>query len=130
MINLEEAERVLQAAKAKAIQLGVPMSIAVVDPRGDPVGALRMDIAKFLTFDVARGKAFAAAFWGIPSGDMTAVADNPVIRSVVMMEGGRIIPGQGAVPLLRGAYVIGAVGASGGTGQQDEEVAKAGANAL
>jgi uncharacterized protein GlcG (DUF336 family) len=130
MINLEEAERVLQAAKAKAIQLGVPMSIAVVDPRGDPVGALRMDMAKFLTFDVARGKAFAAAFWGIPSGDMTAVADNPVIRSVVMMEGGRIIPGQGAVPLLRGAYVIGAVGASGGTGQQDEEVAKAGANAL
>lgn len=129
-VTITEAERVLQAAKAKAQEQGTKMSIAVVDARGDPVAALRMDGARYLTFDVARGKAFAAAVFGQPSGELTARADNPVFRSVVLMEGGRLVMGQGAVPLRRGNEVIGAVGASGGTGQEDEDVAKAGAAKL
>ncbi len=128
-ITLAQAEKALQAAKAKAQQMNVKISIAVVDPRGDPVAALRMDGANYLTYDNARGKAFAAAIFGRPSGELTARADNPVFRSVLIREAGRIIPGQGAVPIKRGDQVIGAIGASGGTSQEDEDASAAGAAA-
>ena len=129
-ITLAEAEKALQAAKAKAQQMNVKVSIAVVDPRGDPIAALRMDGAGYLTFDNARGKAFASAAFGRASGELTARADNPVFRSVMIREQGRIIPGQGAVPIRRGDQLIGAIGASGGTSQEDEDISAAGAAAL
>ena len=130
VISLTEAETVLQAARSEAQRMGIVMSIAVVDPRGDPIAALRMDGTRYITYNVACGKAFAAAIFGRPSGEMAERADLPVFRSVVLMEGGRIIPGQGGVPIKRGDEIIGAVGASGGSGQEDEDVSKAGVAAL
>ena len=127
-ITLAEAEKAIQASRTKAEEMGLRMSIAVVDPRGDPVAALRMDGASYVTFAVARGKAFAAAIWGRPSGEMIEMADHPVFRSVVMMEGGQLILGQGGVPIKKGEEIVGAVGASGGSGQEDEDVSRVGAD--
>ena len=129
-ITMAEAERVLQAAKAKALQMGVKVAISIVDPRGDLVAMVRVDGALWRTAPVSRGKAFASAAFGLPSGELTARADNPVMRSLTLMEGGNIIPQQGAVPIKRGNELIGAVGVSGATSQEDEDVARAGLQAL
>lgn len=129
-ITLTQAERALQAAKTKAAQLGIRVSIAVVDARGDLLTMARLDGARWYTTDVCRGKAFASATFGQPSGELAARADSPVFRSLVTMQGGRIIPAKGALPIRQGEELVGAIGVSGGTADQDEEVAQAGVNTL
>ncbi|MFQ5934143.1 MAG: heme-binding protein [Dehalococcoidia bacterium] len=129
-ITLAEAEKVVQAGKAEADRLGVKVSISVVDARGDLKASVRMDGVGWFTSDVSRGKAFASANFGVASGDLADRADIPVFRSLVTMAGGHLVLGQGAVPLLRGDEAIGAVGVSGATAQEDEDIAKAAAKAL
>jgi glc operon protein GlcG len=129
-MTLAEAERILQAAKKKAQDMGVKVAISVVDPRGDLVAMVRLDGALWRTAPVSRGKAFASVAFGAPSGELTARADNPVMRSLILMEGGNIIPQQGAVPIKRGDELLGAIGVSGATSQEDEDIARAGIAAL
>jgi uncharacterized protein GlcG (DUF336 family) len=129
-LTLAEAERILQAAKKKALEMGVKVGISVVDPRGDLVAMVRLDGALWRTAPVSRGKAFASVAFGIPSGELMARADNPVMRSLMLMEGGNIIPQQGAMPIKRGDDLLGAIGVSGATSQEDEEIARAGVQAL
>ncbi|MBI4340099.1 MAG: heme-binding protein [Chloroflexi bacterium] len=124
------AERALQGAKAKALQMGVRVAIAVVDARGDLWAMVRLDGARWTVSEVCRGKAFAAATFGRPSGELTANAGSPVIQAIIAMQGGRLIPAQGAVPLIEEGQVIGAVGVSGAASSEDEEIAAAGAKAL
>ena len=121
------AERALQAAKAKALEMGERVSIGVVDARGDLWSMVRLDGSGWTTSEVCRGKAAAAAAFGWPSGDLEATADHPVFRSVMMIQGGRFIPAKGAMPLIVGDEVIGGVGVSGAAPNEDEEIAKAGA---
>jgi len=129
-IILADAERVLQAAKAMAQEMGLKVGISVVDPRGDLVCMLRLDGAPWRTPIVSRGKAQASACFGVPSGQLTDRSMTPVMRAMMHFEGGGFIPGQGALPILRGGELIGAIGVSGGTSQQDEDVAQAGLKAL
>jgi glc operon protein GlcG len=129
-MTLAEAERILQAAKKKAQDMGVKVAISIVDPRGDLVAMVRLDGALWRTAPVSRGKAFASVAFGAPSGELTARADNPVMRSLILMEGGNIIPQQGAVPIRRGNELLGAIGVSGATSQEDEDIARAGTAAL
>ena len=73
-----------------------------------------------------QGKAVASAAFGRPSGEMAERADQPTPRGVAAAEGGHIIMGQGAVPIIRNGVVDGACGVSGGTAQQDEDCSPAG----
>jgi glc operon protein GlcG len=129
-ITLAEAERVLQAAKKKAQEMGLRVAISVVDPRGDLLAMVRLDGAMWRTAPVSRGKAFASVAFGVPSGELTARADNPVMRSLMLMEDGNIIPQQGAVPIMRAGELLGAIGVSGARSDEDEEIARAGLQAL
>jgi len=129
-MTLAEAERMLQAAKKKALEMGVKVGISVVDPRGDLVAMVRLDGALWRTVAVSRGKAFASSAFGAPSAELTERANNPVMRALMQMEGGQIIPQQGALPVKRGNELIGAIGVSGATSQEDEEIARAGLSAL
>ncbi len=129
-LTLAQAERMVQSAKAKAMEMGIKISIAVVDSRGDLVAMVRLDGARWYTAEVCRGKAFASATWGRPSGDLMERADHPVFRSIGIMQDGRIIPAKGALPVLQGDEILGAIGVSGGIPEQDEEVAQAGLDAL
>ncbi len=124
------AERVLQAAKARAVEMKLNVAIAVVDARGDLWAQVRLDGCRWTVSEVCQGKAFAAATFGRPSGELTANADSPVMRSVFASQGGRFIPQQGAVPLFQDGQVIGGVGVSGAASAQDEECAMVGAMAL
>ena len=125
-LNLEEAERILAAAKAKVQEMGVRLSVSVVDPRGDLIAMFRTDGASWRTPLISRGKAVAAACFGMSSKDLEERSGMPFMQGFMAMQGGHMIPGQGALPVFRDGELIGAVGGSGGTGQQDEDAVRAG----
>ena len=129
-LTLAEAEQVLAAAKAKVLEMGAKMSISVVDPRGDLITMCRTDGAPWRTPRISRAKAVASACFGRSGADLAANAQSPVMQGVMAMEGGNMIPGQGGLPVYRNGEVVGAVGGSGGTGQQDEDAALAGIQAI
>ena len=91
---------------------------------------MRLDGAIWRTMLVSRGKAYASAAFGVPSAELSERANNPVMRALMQMEDGQIIPQQGAVPIKRGNELLGAIGVSGARSEEDEEVARAGIGAL
>ncbi len=125
-LTLAEGEAILAGAKAKVLEMGVSMSISVVDPRGDLITMMRTDGASWRTPPISRAKAVAASCFGRASGELTENALAPVFRGLMAMEGGHMIPGQGALPVYRDGVLVGAVGGSGGTAQEDEDAALAG----
>ena len=125
-LTLTESELILAAAKAKVLEMGAKMSVSVVDSRGDLITMCRMDGASWRTPAISRAKAVAASCFGLPSGELTDRAQAPVFRGLMAMEGGHMIPGQGALPVFKNGDLVGAVGGSGGTSQQDEDAARAG----
>ena len=128
-LTLAEAEIILAGAKAKVLELGVKMSISVVDARGDLITMMRTDGASWRTPPISRAKAVAASCFGRASGELTENALAPVFRGLMAMEGGHMIPGQGALPVFKDGELVGAVGGSGGTAQEDEDSALAGIEA-
>lgn len=127
-LTLAEANRMVQAAVAKAGELGVKVSIAVCDAGGNLLAFNRMEGASAVSATVAQGKAAASAGFGRASGALPA--DSPVIQAVIASLGGRMLPAQGAVPVHKGGELVGAIGGSGATAQQDEDCARAGLAAL
>ena len=129
-ITLAEANRVIEGAVRKATELEIKLSVAVVDAGGRLVAFSRMDGAIWGSVYGAQGKAITSAAFGRPSGAFMDMADRPIFRGIHAAEGGHMIFSQGAVPIMRDGAVIGAVGTGGGTGEQDEECAAAGAATL
>jgi glc operon protein GlcG len=129
-VTLQQAQKAIETAVAKSQSLGLRMAIAVVDERADLVALVRMDGVRAFAPDVARGKAMASALWGQPSAALAERATSSVFQVVSTLHGGRVVYGQGAVPLMRGTELLGSIGVSGARPEQDEEVAKAGAAAL
>ncbi len=125
-LTLAEAEAVLAGAKSKVVELGLKMSISVVDPRGDLITMFKMDGAPWRTPAVSRAKAVASASFETASGSLTDNSQAPIFRAFMAMEGGHMIPGQGALAIFRNGEIIGAVGGSGGTAQEDEDCSRAG----
>jgi glc operon protein GlcG len=129
-LTLEEANRIAQGAIAEAESLGIRISVAVCDAGGRLLAFQRMDGAIWAGAYGSQGKAVASAAFGRPSGDLTERADHPTFRGIVAAEGGHIFLGQGGVPVLRDGAIIGGCGVGGGTGQQDEDCARAGVGML
>jgi glc operon protein GlcG len=127
-LTLTDANRMAQAALAKAQELNVKISVAVCDTGGNLVALHRMDGASAVSAMVAQGKAAASAGFGRASG--TLQADSPVIQAIITAMGGRMLPARGAVPVIKGNELLGAIGASGATAEQDEQCAQAGAASL
>jgi glc operon protein GlcG len=118
----------IQAALAKAEELQVKLSVAVCDTGGTLLAFNRMNGAIAVSATVAQGKAAASAGFGRPSGALQA--DSPVIQAVIASLGGRMLPARGAVPVYQAGELVGAIGASGATAEQDEQCAQAGATAI
>jgi glc operon protein GlcG len=129
-ISLNQANRVLRATLKKAEELNIKISAAVVDDGGRPVAFQRMDGAIWASAYGSQGKAVASAAFARPSGVMQERATQPTPAGINAASGGLMIMGQGAVPLFRNGNLIGAVGVGGGTSQEDEDCAAAGAAAL
>lgn len=116
-------QRALERGRIRAEELGVAVSIAVVDDGGHLAGFLRMDGASFMTADIAIGKAWTSAAFRTSSEtiEKNMAAAPAFASSVAVAMDGRFMPRQGA---LQDARSGGAVGVSGGTAAQDEEIAK------
>ncbi len=124
-LTLSEAQAIVAAAQRDAASKNLRLSIAVVDGRGDLIAATRMPNARPTTMDTAIGKAMGAAIFGRPSADLAANSSSPLYQNMNEATGGRLRFFQGAVPIVRGGYTVGAVGASGASAQDDEDNVKA-----
>ena len=129
-LTLEEANRIVEGALAKARELNIRVSIAVCDAGGRLVAFQRMNNAIWASAYGSQGKAVASAAFGRPSGELAERANQPTPAGIAIAEGGHMIMGQGAVPIIRGGVVEGACGVGGGTSQEDEDCARAGAGKL
>ena len=125
-LTLDEANRIAAEAIEHARSLDITVCVAVCDGGGRLIAFQRMDGAMWAAVYGSQGKAAASAAFGWPSGDLTERADHPTFRGIVAADGGRMILGIGAVPIRRDGLIIGACGVGGGTGEQDEECARAG----
>jgi uncharacterized protein GlcG (DUF336 family) len=129
-LTLDQANQIIQGARSAARAANYkPMGIAVLDASGQLVAFGREDGASMFRFDVARGKAWGAVGMGSSSRVLAERAkDNPnFFVSLSATAKGKFLPQPGAV-LIKDAQgnVLGAVGASGGTGDEDEIICKAG----
>lgn len=129
-LTLEEANRVIAGAIAEARSLNIKINIAVCDAGGRLIAFQRMDGARWAGAYGSQAKAIASVAFGRPSGELQERADHPTFRAIHAAEGGHMAFGQGAVPILRNGEVLGACGVGGGTGQQDEDCARAGVEKL
>ncbi len=129
-LTLADSNRVMAAAIAKAEELNIKISVAVVDAGGRLVGLQRMDGAIWASAYGCQGKAAASAAFGRPSGEMQDRATAPTPAGIRERSGAEMIFGQGAVPITVNGAVVGACGVGGGTSQQDEDCAAAGAATL
>ncbi len=131
-LELATAERVVKGAIARAQEMGIKLSIAVVDDAGNLVHVSRMDGAPFLSPHIATGKAFTASAWQVSSGEIEqrSQSGQAFFSSVAAMTQGRAIIRRGALPIVVNGQVVGAAGASGGTSEQDEEAVRAGIASL
>jgi glc operon protein GlcG len=123
------AQKVIAAAVAEADAIDVPVNIAVGDPGGNLVAFLRMDGAPLLSAGIAKDKAYTvSAFKGMPTaGWYGAIADEPALLHGIVKTDRFIIFGGGLPVVDSDGVVIGSVGVSGGSAEQDEQIAAAGA---
>ena len=132
-LSLAQANHIISAALAKSKTMGYqPMGIAVLDEAGNLVAFAREDGASMFRFDIARAKAWGAVGMGVSSRVLGQRAkDNPnFFVSLSATSDGKFLPQTGAV-IIKGAAgeTLGAVGASGGTGDEDELICIAGVEA-
>jgi uncharacterized protein GlcG (DUF336 family) len=128
MVTLEEAIRVIGAAQKKAASIGQPMNVAVADGGGNLVAHVRMDGAWIGSIDISIKKAFTARAFDIATKDLAPLAQpGHDFFGIAASNEGRIMIFAGGIPLKRDGKVVGAVGVSGGSGEQDQAVAEAGA---
>ncbi len=131
MVTLADARRVIAAAEKKADAIGQPMNIAVVDTGGNLVSHVRMDGAWLGSIDISINKAFTARAFDIATKDLaTHSQSGGQFFGIHGSNGGRIMIFAGGVPLKRDGKVVGGLGISGGSGEQDQTVADAGAAAF
>jgi uncharacterized protein GlcG (DUF336 family) len=130
-ITLEEARRVITAAEQKAQEIDCPMDIAVVDAGGNLKAHVRMDGAFIGSITISINKAYTAiAFQGETKDLVDMTQPGGPIFGLSDAHGGNLVIFPGGIPLLRDSDIVGAIGVSTGTVEQDQEVAEAGAAAF
>lgn len=130
-ISLSAAAKVVEAARKKAEEIDVPMNIAVVDAGNNLTAFSRMDGAWLGSIDIAQNKAYTARSFDMSTKDLAPLCQpNQPLFGIHASNQGRLIIFAGGIPLMSGDEVIGAIGVSGGSVEEDHEVAEAGVAAL
>ena len=130
-LSLSAAQRVADAAIAAARTHGVAACVAVSDPSGEPIVTVRMDGAPRLSAEIARNKAFTvASFNGLPTHVWwPVIADDPALVHGITHTPRLVIFG-GGTPIRIDGGLVGAVGVSGGSTEQDRAIAEAAAEVV
>ena len=130
-ITLADARRITAVAETHADEIGQPMNIAIVDAGGNLVSHVRQDGAWIGSIEISVSEAWTSRAFDISTKDL---GDNsqPTQQffGIHTTNHGRVAIFAGGVPLVRDGVVIGAIGVSGGSGEQDQSVAEAGAVAV
>jgi len=130
MITLEDARRIIAAAEEKAVEIGQPMNIAVADAGGNLVAHVRMDNAWIGSIDISIKKAWTSRAFDITTRDLASNSQSgDQFFGIHASNNGKVMIFAGGIPIKKGRKVVGAIGVSGGSGEQDHSVAEAGAAA-
>jgi uncharacterized protein GlcG (DUF336 family) len=128
MITLKDARKIIAAAESKAVEIGQPMNIAVADSGGNLIAHVRMDGAWLGSIDISIKKAYTSRAFDISTKDLAEHSQSGgQFFGIHASNDGRIMIFAGGIPLKHDGKVVGAIGVSGGSGEQDHAVAEAGA---
>ena len=131
MIKLADARRMIAAAEKKAEEIKQPMNIAIVDEGGNLIAFERMENAWLGSIDIAQKKAWTSRAFDITTKDLGANSQSgDQFFGIHASNNGKVMIFAGGIPLQKDGKVVGAIGVSGGSGEQDHAVAEAGAAAL
>ncbi|MBO0930898.1 GlcG/HbpS family heme-binding protein [Fibrella aquatilis] len=130
-ITLDQAEVAIKAAKAKALEINTLMNIAVVDAGANLVAFVRMDGAWLGSADISQKKARTARFFDMPTGELGKLSQPGGPLFNIEHANGGLITFPGGLPIKNSAgEIIGAVGVSGSSVENDHTVAQAGVDAI
>lgn len=103
----------IEAAHAYAQTLGSAVTAVIVDEAGAPIAVGRMDHAEPRSAELAFNKAYTAAAFHVSTAELVPQAQQPWLRSLVILHHGHIMPVNGAVPIINGVTIVGAIGVAG-----------------
>ena len=126
VLTLDAAKKIAAAAEQEAIRRGSTVVICIVDDGGHLLVLHRLDDTQVASVEVGIGKARTAAIFRWPRKDFEDQIRNGRVAALALAGA---TPLQGGIPIVAGGKVIGAIGVSGNTPQEDEDIAKAGAAA-
>jgi uncharacterized protein GlcG (DUF336 family) len=130
-LTLEDAKRMLSAAETKAASLGIAYNIAIVDAGGHLVAFVRQDGALIGSIDLAIDKAVTARIFDKATSDLASLAQSgKPLFGIQESNAGKVVIFGGGIPVTFDGSIVGAVGASAGTVEQDIAVAEAAIAAL
>ena len=130
-VTLDAAEPVVTAARQKAVEITQPMCIAVVDAGARMIAFVRMDGALLASIDIAQRKAMTAMMVKMTTRDLAPLCQPGAPLFGIEVTNGGLVLFAGGIPLADPeGEPVGAIGVSGGTVEQDHEVAEAGAAAF
>lgn len=130
-ITLDQAEKAIQAAKAKAAEINTLMNIAIVDAGANLIAFAHMDNAWLGSIDIAQRKARTARYFDMPTGELGKLSQPGGSLYNIEHSNGGLITFPGGIPIKDpNGTVIGAIGVSGSTVENDHAVAQAGVDAL
>src|SRR5262245_13077243 len=130
-LTLDDAKRMLQAGEAAAASIGIAYNIAIVDAGGSLVAFARQDGALIGSIDLAIGKAVTARIFNKPTSLLAELAQpGAPLFGIEQSNSGKVVIFGGGLPVLVSGTIVGAVGASAGTVEQDIAVAEAAAAAI
>ena len=130
-LTLSEAKRMLTAGEAKAASFGIPYNIAVVDAGGALIAFTRQDGALIGSIDLAIGKAVTARIFDKRTSDLAELAQpGAPLFGIEQSNNGKVVIFGGGLPVRIDGHIVGAVGTSAGSVEQDIAVAEAAAAAV
>jgi uncharacterized protein GlcG (DUF336 family) len=130
-LTLADARTIIAAAEAKAEEIGQPMNIAVVDAGGNLVAHVRMDGSWIGSVDISIKKAWTSRAFDITTKDLSKNSQpGQDFYGINASNDGKVMIFAGGIPLTHDGQVVGAIGVSGGSGEQDQTVAEAGASSF
>jgi uncharacterized protein GlcG (DUF336 family) len=126
-MTVEQGLEILDRGRKAAEKMGLLVSIAVVDAAGHLVAFARMDGTSFMTPEIAISKAWTAAAAKIPTGVLGGAlsGESAFLTGAAVVTSGRFMASPGGMPFSADGQVVGGVGVSGGSGEQDAAVAEA-----
>jgi uncharacterized protein GlcG (DUF336 family) len=125
-ITLQTAKKMIESAENEAKRIGVPMVISVVDEGGNFIACHRMDDALLVSVDIAQNKAWTSVAMKMPTAILAQLsAPGAELYGINTTNNGRVVVFGGGIPLHQQNEIVGAVGVSGGSVEQDIQVAQA-----